>query len=295
MACADSRWQAFAGRYVDGRLSEEERTAFENHYFACDACFGDVESLQAARGEGTSAASAAGPVAAAPRARAWWPVAIAAVLAMTIGVVVWPLLKREGRGDSARLRGSAPTASVEERAPVLPAAPGPQPPADAEVASASGGAPIETTERPLFSIAEVTPPRYDPVVLRGAEDDAEARFRAAMATYQEGDYNGAIPELEAAARLAPEAARIRFFLGASRLLAGDVEPAIESLERVVSLGETPYLEEAKLLLAKAHLVEGDTASAAQRLEEVSAMKGDLGREAEELLARIREEDEPAHD
>jgi len=33
-------------QYVRGRLSEAERAAFEDHYFACDECFAETEALQ---------------------------------------------------------------------------------------------------------------------------------------------------------------------------------------------------------------------------------------------------------
>ena len=35
-----------AEAYVRGRLSDEERTAFEAHYFGCDECFEQVQALE---------------------------------------------------------------------------------------------------------------------------------------------------------------------------------------------------------------------------------------------------------
>ena len=37
--------------YLVGRLSDEDRDAFEAHYFECARCFGDLQALQAIQGE----------------------------------------------------------------------------------------------------------------------------------------------------------------------------------------------------------------------------------------------------
>jgi anti-sigma factor RsiW len=51
MDCARvAREDVFEG-YLQGKLSEEDRDAFEEHYFACARCFDELQTLQAAREE----------------------------------------------------------------------------------------------------------------------------------------------------------------------------------------------------------------------------------------------------
>jgi tetratricopeptide (TPR) repeat protein len=153
----------------------------------------------------------------------------------------------------------------------------PSPPSPAE----AGGSAV-----PAFTIADIDPPRYERVVLRGLDGDADLEFHDAMGEYSRGDYAGALPGLERATRLDPENPRSRFFLGASHLLIGQTEAAAGDLRQVLSMGETPYLEEAKLLLAQAHLVEGELEKARAELEELAAMNGDSEAQALRLLEQI---------
>jgi tetratricopeptide (TPR) repeat protein len=285
MGCADPRWQGVARRYVDGRLSENERSAFEDHYFACDACFEEVERLQQSRPARVGDRGVeTKPPAVPSRMRGWWPVALAAALALALGLGVW-LLSRTRNAPSSEA-GGVPVASGVEQ-PGEDTRPTAVPNAAADTLVADGTAPERLESGFTYSIAEIEPPRYEPVVLRGTESDAEARFAAGMEWYQRGEYAGAVPLLSSAAQIDPEAARIQFFLGASQLLNGETAAALESLGRVVTLGTTPYLEEATLLRAKARLIEGDASSAMEELERVIAMEGDHYLEARALMARLR--------
>lgn len=65
--------QDTAGRYVAGRLAGPEREAFEQHYFACDACFEEVT-------EGAGIRAALGSHHAARRTWKPWYAAAAALL-----------------------------------------------------------------------------------------------------------------------------------------------------------------------------------------------------------------------
>jgi Flp pilus assembly protein TadD len=107
-----------------------------------------------------------------------------------------------------------------------------------------------------------------------------------MEDYVRGDYAAAVPGLQRAADIAPDSARILFFLGASYLLDGRTAPARESLRRVVSLGDTVYLEEARFLVAQSWLIDGDSRSAEFELRELIEMNGDLADDARRLLDRV---------
>ena len=140
----------------------------------------------------------------------------------------------------------------------------------------------------LAELARITPPHYEPIRLRGASDVAQRRFRTAMEFYSAGDYASAIPGLEEAAELDPDAPNISFFLGACYLLTGRTSEGITELERTIALGDTPYLEEAFLLMAKGRLATGDRIGAENAFEEAAKMNGDLRIEARDALAKLRE-------
>jgi tetratricopeptide (TPR) repeat protein len=135
-------------------------------------------------------------------------------------------------------------------------------------------------------LAAVEPPAWAPARLRGAVDESTQRFRAAMERYAKDDFEAAIPGLEEAARLDPEAAQVHFYLGACHLLTGRPARAVASLEQAAG---DPLLEEpARFYLAKAQLRLGDGASARGELERVVSLEGYLEAEARELLRRIEE-------
>lgn len=145
----------------------------------------------------------------------------------------------------------------------------------------------------LGMLAEIEPPAYQEAQLRGADGDAGAHFEAGMERYVEGDYLGAVQQLEAAAELEPERIDVQFFLGASRLLLGEQQRAVTNLDRVVAGGDTPYLEEAMFMRAQARLLKGEGESAAADLRAIIELEGDWERRAtdqlEELEARLQED------
>jgi tetratricopeptide (TPR) repeat protein len=141
---------------------------------------------------------------------------------------------------------------------------------------------------PLAELATIEPPLYEPVRLREAADEAAVLFLRAMEQYRQGDYEAAIPDLEAAVRLDVRAPGFSFFLGACYLLTGETDRGIESLRRTVELGDTPYLEEAHLLLARAYLQKRDPEGAIAELHNALRLHGDLELEARRLLEEIED-------
>lgn len=77
-------------QYVNGRLTERDREAFEAHYFECARCFEKLRAYQLAREEleviGTSDGQPASP-AAPKRTRRWTRLAATAVV--LLGVPMW--------------------------------------------------------------------------------------------------------------------------------------------------------------------------------------------------------------
>ena len=253
--------------YLVGRLGEEDREAFEEHYFECARCFGDLQTLQAIRGELRQADAEFGDKTRRPLLR-WVPAAgLAAAIVLAVGVALWmrpvpvgvsetpkpPLPSRADVPEIPQPRESKPTA-----------APGPS----------------------LEELARVEAPRYEPLRLRGMPDEATARFLRGMEHYRKADYGGAVADLRAAAELDPDAAHIRFFLGVSHLMLGQDDAAIDGLRATIALGDSAYLEEAHWYLAKAFLRRKDLSAAETQLKKLVELRGSMSGEAGRLLTHV---------
>jgi len=256
MSCSE-RWPAdVAERYLQGRLDEEEASAYEDHFFECEACFAALSDLRALQ-DGLSRTRRA------VEARPWivrpprWVAAAAAVLVLGLAVAFW----------------------LPRRAPTPP------PSADAGSRAVTVAAPAPGASS-LAELARVEAPPWTPTRLRGPESEASRRFRDAMEPYAKGDWGAALPLLREAARLQPEAADAAFYRGACALLVGHREEAVESLRRVVALGETPFLEEARFYLAKAYLGAGEIEPARQELNAVVGLDGERRETARQILERL---------
>jgi hypothetical protein len=137
----------------------------------------------------------------------------------------------------------------------------------------------------LQELARIEPPPWTPSIMRG-NDEASRRFAEAMESWPRGEWGVAIPGLREAARLDPKAPHVAFYLGVGELLTGNEGNAIVRLRHVIGLGETPYLEESRFYLAKAHLAARDIVAAEAELKETVALAGPRAEEARRLLARL---------
>jgi tetratricopeptide (TPR) repeat protein len=255
--------------YLVGRLSDEDRDAFEGHYFECARCFRDLQVLRAVQGELQGAGSG---LRRTPR-RPWlaWAsaAALAAVVVLSVLVVVW--------------KGSPVPSNRVGRVGTQPQS-GPRPPGSA--ASSGGSAPTVAPEPSLAQLARVEPPPYEPLTLRGAGDDATRRFHRGMERYQRADYRGAISNLSSAAALDPRGPHIRFFLGVSHLLLNQNRAAVEWLQATIALGDSAYVEDAHFYVAKAFLRQHDLGAARAHLKQVVQLRDSRSEEARQLLAQL---------
>jgi tetratricopeptide (TPR) repeat protein len=253
--------------YLANWLTDEEKEALEAHYFECSRCFDHLRALDDIRAELQRSAGAARPN------RHWfarWAAAagIAATIALASAVIVW-------------MRSAPPPAARQAITPTAPppsAAPAPS--------SLAQSTPAVDPDRELEQLARVDPPPYDPLTLRGAQDPATTRFLRGMDAYRQADYSGAVTELRAAAELDPDAAHTRFFLGISQLLSGDETGAVEQLRATIALGDSPYLEEAHLYLAKAFLRQKNIAAADTQLKQLTALGGSSADDARRMIAQL---------
>jgi len=135
----------------------------------------------------------------------------------------------------------------------------------------------------LVLLAKFDAPSWTPMTLRGAGSTQSEAFRAAMQTYQAGNFPAASQQLRAVVSAQPALTEARFYLGISSIESGNRNDGIEQLKQVVAAGDTPWLEQARFYLAKALIGAGDVAGAKSQLEQVTAIRGDLAGEAQKLL------------
>jgi tetratricopeptide (TPR) repeat protein len=267
MDCSIAARDELLEGYVSGTLNEQDRDAFEEHYFGCARCFDELQTLQAVRDELPRAV-------AATERRPWvrgWPAvaALAAAAVLAVGSALW-------------MRPAAPSAPA-----TVALQPAPQAPPPATTSPPFAAAPAPRAARPSIGhLARFEPPRYEPMTLRGTPDEATARFQRGMEHYRKGDYARATEDLRVAADLDAEAAHSRFFLGISHLLLNQDDAAIKRLQATIALGDSPYLEDAHFYLAKAFLRREDFRSAATELKKLIQLRGSRANEARRLLVEI---------
>ena len=269
MNCVDVRREELVERYLLGQLDGAERDAFERHFFECDACFEEVDNMRALQGELRRLRGRDRAAVWARRRPLWAAVAAAVVLLLLVGW--WTL-----RPTSAPEPGPSPVARV---APT---------PSQAHSAATPTLPSKPDRDAILAELGRVDPPPFGSVILRGTPSEARRHFREAMQDYARGDYAAAIPGLRHAADLDAGAPDILFFLGACYLLTGQTDLAIAQLRATIALGDTPFLEEARFYLAKAHVRAGDLEAAGMELREVIALEGELRDEAAGLLETLEQ-------
>jgi len=261
MNCKEVEEGEILEAYLLDRLSEAERDAFEQHYFACEACFAQLQTGLTMQEELRSLPSARTQTGGAFFRQTWvWAPALAATVVLAVG-----LWRYSARQHPAPQVSSAPVTSPHVSGQSTP----PSPPAPS-----------------LEELARVQPPPYNAAILRGAEDEAQTKFHTAMQFYSKGNYARAIPGLRAAVKASPQTARSSFYLGASYLLTGQSDPAIASLRRTIALNDPVYSELAHYYLAKAYLGKKDVPAAERELQSVVRLHGSREAEAQEILRQF---------
>jgi tetratricopeptide (TPR) repeat protein len=257
VTCDEIERDELAEQYLLGRLPEEASAEFEAHYFDCERCLERVELLERTRAHLVS--SATGNV---PRRRFRYVsggLAAAAVLLLAVALI------------------------REFPSPAVPATPSAR---DIELpASPQSPAVADAVDR--RRLGAIDPPRFDAPRLRSSPTPPRRLFLDAMRLYERGDYAGAIPGLQRAAEQDATVPQSHFFLAVCYLQLDRNGEAVEHLRRTIRRGESPYLEDARFLLAKAHIRQGDFESARNELRAVIAMDGDRRVEAGRLQAQLR--------
>jgi tetratricopeptide (TPR) repeat protein len=131
------------------------------------------------------------------------------------------------------------------------------------------------------------PPVWLGVPARAQGAATDSLFEAGMAAYQEGQWWIAADALERVLAAGADPLPTGFFLGASRLMAGQPEAAAEALEAVIARGDSPYLGEARYFRAKALLLLRRADDALVELDAASSQGGAIGETAIALADSVR--------
>ena len=267
--CIGAPTREWLEQYVEGTLPEQEVQKFEDHYFDCPVCLGELQAIQAVQ-----EALRKHPIAIAqPKPVLAWPTnwnrmiswgALAA--AVLVGFLTFYVMKQ--RPQSAGNVAVAPAGpATAPQSPVQPqTTPGTQ-------------APIE-----IAQLADLNLPAYHAPVLRGAVESGA--FENGMKQYVNGDCAGAMNTLSQVDPKGPDALAAQFYTGVCRLHTGDLAGAAATLRHVVHAGDTAYQESAFYYLAQIALAQSNAIAARRDLNRVVGLRGDLEHQARKQLAEI---------
>lgn len=295
MDCPAHAGTETADAYVAGRLTDEEQSAFEAHFFACETCLRHVQVRQDIRASlaGASLSAGDGQASWLASSRTW--IGLAAAAALIVATAIWTL--REHAPVSTRVAhqpgaSAVPGGSGTRDAP--PPAPTPirpggtiTPPQSVGVPAATGSpaAPAPPSrERLLAQLALVVAPRYVPIAVRGTPDSPGVE--AAMAHYVAGRYARAADALGALPAEVATQPQVLFFRGISALTAGRSVEARAALEQVVATGAQPYADEAHFYLGKAAIADGNLVRAHRELTLAEDRAAGPEGEAARMLAQL---------
>ncbi len=108
----------------------------------------------------------------------------------------------------------------------------------------------------------------------------------AMQFYEAGQYAQAITVLDGLISQQSEKAGLIFYRGVSYLGSGQSEQAVRDFQTVIQAEDQPFLQASHWYLGLSYLKMGNTAEAKKHLAKVTAMEGNLAKEATEILSDI---------
>ncbi|HEY3703864.1 MAG TPA: zf-HC2 domain-containing protein [Terracidiphilus sp.] len=270
--CTGAPARQWLEQYVEGTLPENEAQKFEDHYFDCPVCLGELQALQTAQ-----AVLRQHPVTvtAAKHVLAWptnWNKMMsfgALAAALLIGFFAFRMIAHgpQQTGNVAVAPAQGPT----RQAPAGPAK--------------SQAPEVAQPEVEIAQLADLQPPTYNAPVLRGNET-ADAAFESGMKQYIAGDCAGAMNTLSQVDPSGPDGLAAQFYSGACRMHTGDLAGATASLRHIAEAGDSPYQESAFYYLAQIALAQSDAAAARRELNHVVLLRGDLEHRARKQLTEI---------
>ncbi len=251
--CSGAPADNFALAYLEGELSPDEMNQFEDHFFDCQVCHSQLQTLQALQ------AQLARHPHVQPHKPAGW----------LKRFFTSPLLR-----PKLALPGFALACAIAAIAFVL-VRPGHQP-AVANAPSTPAPAPVgpvPTATPSAAALADLALPAFQLVHLRG--DDSEPAFDSAMLAYQHHDCANATPALAGIPATSRNATAARFYSGACQLSLGHYDQASALLTPIADGPDSPQQESARYTLAQVALARNNPALAHTWLTRTLALRGDL--------------------
>lgn len=251
--CERPELQRLIGRHEFAALNEEERLALEAHVLECDICFAELEL--------------GAEVAALLRERA-------PDLARTLRE---PVSRRKSESFVDRLlrirNELRPRVAVAAAVVLL---------------AASAGVFVHSRLSDPARLARFPREELASHLLRGASDKRAVQelLDAGAAHFDLGHYAEAARRFHAALSLDPGQAETAYLAGLSQALAGEVREAIPDLELAARLAPEDLQAKVSWVLANAYLATGETAKAIALLENLGRDPGVFGDQARTLLERL---------
>jgi TolA-binding protein len=267
--CMGAPARQWLEQYVEGTLPDEQAQKFEDHYFDCPVCLGELQALQTAQ-----TVLRQNPIAVSqPKRVLAWPTnwnrmttfgALAAVLLLAFfgfRLIV------HGPQQSGNVAVTPAPSRQTQPAPATPDTP--------------------TDSQPTVEIAQLADlrlPAFHAPVLRGETEDSA--FETGMKQYVAGDCASAMNTLSQVDQNGPDGMAAQFYSGVCRMHAGDLAKAVTTLRHVAVAGDSPYQESALYYLAQIALAQSKAAEARRELNQVVALRGDLEHQARRQLSQI---------
>jgi tetratricopeptide (TPR) repeat protein len=118
-------------------------------------------------------------------------------------------------------------------------------------------------------------------------ENSEMRLKQGLVEYEFGNYQEAIPIFEQVSRSEPQNATAQFYLGIAQLCLNQTDPAIAQLQRVISIGENPFVEPAQWYLGLAALKSGNLDQANAIFDNLRAESRNYKQQSSELLNSLK--------
>jgi len=220
-------------------MPDDVRGHVQAHVDRCPACRALLADLALIDVDAPASLDERVGIEARTMARFDWLLPIAAALIAALGLATW-------------LRGSAPRA----RAVITGRAP-----SAANVPAASAPRGVWQIEKPAIEL-----PLSAAIVTRGEQPAGTPEIAMALEPYRRDDFQGAAARLAEFVQRHPDSGEGWFYLGASRLFAGDSGGARVALETARTRIAQDRRDELEWLLATAEARSGEVVAARKRLD-----------------------------